>query len=261
MSASQARYLQLTARKNNLEYEAQQISQKRLTLAQRTEKLATAYSEKMNDRRLYYEAPYTLENAIDEETGVARTLVKFGEGYTKRLDYYDITNAVNDEHQPGLGMRIVNKDGKIVVASIPAGEDPDKYVVDATIAPNQFGSSSLYENACNYLEDKLRTGEWLLQKPNVVVSETEEGEESTIIDWIDTNYFSDNSICDKLYSDNDSAATAEYTAQSEILQRQDKMLELALTKVQTEQKAIETEMDSVKKVIDKNVETTFKTFG
>lgn len=46
-----------------------------------------------------------------------------------------------------------------------------------------------------------------------------------------------------------------------IIQQQDKTLELKLKQCDTEQQAISTEMDAVKKVIDKNVEATFKTFG
>ncbi len=41
----------------------------------------------------------------------------------------------------------------------------------------------------------------------------------------------------------------------------DKQLELELQRLQTSHTAIQTEIDSVKKVIDKNVEKSFKTFG
>jgi len=50
-------------------------------------------------------------------------------------------------------------------------------------------------------------------------------------------------------------------AKTETIEQQDKMLELQLTQLDTEQKALSTEMDSVKKVIDKNIEQTFKTFS
>lgn len=46
----------------------------------------------------------------------------------------------------------------------------------------------------------------------------------------------------------------------EIIQGQDKDLELRLKQLDTEQNAISQEMEAVKKVISKNVETTFKTF-
>ena len=47
----------------------------------------------------------------------------------------------------------------------------------------------------------------------------------------------------------------------EIIQSEDKTLELRLKQLDTEQKAIQTEMDAVQKVIEKNTESTFKTFG
>ncbi len=47
----------------------------------------------------------------------------------------------------------------------------------------------------------------------------------------------------------------------DIIESQDKKLELKLQDLDTQQKALSTEMDSVKKVIDKNIETSFKTFA
>ena len=53
----------------------------------------------------------------------------------------------------------------------------------------------------------------------------------------------------------------EINAKIEIIQAQDKNLELRLKQLDTEQDAISTEMDAVQKVIEKNTESTFKTFG
>lgn len=53
----------------------------------------------------------------------------------------------------------------------------------------------------------------------------------------------------------------EINAKIEITQAQDKNLELRLKQLDTEQDAISTEMDAVQKVIEKNTESTFKTFG
>jgi len=256
MSASQARYLQLTARKSDLEFQAQQICQKRLSLAERTQQIATKYSNQINDRHLYFNAPYTLETGIDEN-GNAKPVVNFGESSStiKRLDYYDITNDINDPNQPGLGMRIVNADGKIVVPAIPAGANPDDYFVDASIVPNSSDSENTYRNACDYLEDKLRNAEWTMQKRN-----TNENVDNGL-DWVDSDFYTNSFIDDLLYKDNDSAAEAEYTRDTQTLQSQDKALEMRLNQITTEQKSIETEMDSVQKVIQKNVESSFKTFG
>ena len=50
-------------------------------------------------------------------------------------------------------------------------------------------------------------------------------------------------------------------AQIEIIQGQDKDLELRLKQLDTEENAISTELDAVKKVISKTVESSFKTFN
>lgn len=47
----------------------------------------------------------------------------------------------------------------------------------------------------------------------------------------------------------------------EIIQQQDKSLELELKHLDTEESAISTEMEAVKKVISKNIESSFKTFN
>ena len=53
----------------------------------------------------------------------------------------------------------------------------------------------------------------------------------------------------------------EINAKIEVVQAEDRNLELRLKQLDTEQAAIQTEMDAVQKVIEKNTESTFKTFG
>jgi hypothetical protein len=45
------------------------------------------------------------------------------------------------------------------------------------------------------------------------------------------------------------------------LQSLDQALELQLRRVDTQQRAVQTEVESVQKIITKNIETTFKTFA
>ena len=56
-------------------------------------------------------------------------------------------------------------------------------------------------------------------------------------------------------------AIQEINSKIEIVQSEDKNLELRLKQLDTEQDAISTEIDAVQKVIEKNVESSFKTFG
>ena len=54
---------------------------------------------------------------------------------------------------------------------------------------------------------------------------------------------------------------ADINAKTSIIQKEDRTLELRLKQLDTEQNALKTEMDAVKKVIKDNVEKTFKTFS
>ena len=54
---------------------------------------------------------------------------------------------------------------------------------------------------------------------------------------------------------------ADINAQTEQIQKKDQQLELRLEQLDTEQNAISTEMESVQKVIEDNVENTFKVFA
>ena len=54
---------------------------------------------------------------------------------------------------------------------------------------------------------------------------------------------------------------ADINAKTSIIQKEDRTLELRLRQLDTEQNALKTEMEAVKKVIKDNVESTFKTFN
>ena len=69
--------------------------------------------------------------------------------------------------------------------------------------------------------------------------------------------------CIQEVSDERAIARAEskYNQDMADLENQDKKLDLELKKLDTEHSALQTESDSVKNVVDKNVESSFKTFG
>ncbi|MBQ7764085.1 hypothetical protein IJ384_01810 [bacterium] len=66
-------------------------------------------------------------------------------------------------------------------------------------------------------------------------------------------YYYENAKYDKTIQD--------INAKTSIIQQQDQQLELRLKQLDTEQKALSTEMDAVKKVVDDNIDKSFKTFG
>lgn len=66
-------------------------------------------------------------------------------------------------------------------------------------------------------------------------------------------YYYENALYDKTVQD--------INAKTSIIQQEDSELELRLKQLDTEQNALKTEMDAVKKVIDDNIDNSFKTFG
>ena len=104
MSASQARFLILTAQKNNNEYQAQRITHERLMLAQETENWTMEYNDKMNNTTLLFNA----KTAADTDLY----------NYNRKLTYDDIVRSELDDN-PGLGGRLVTTSGKIVVPKLP----------------------------------------------------------------------------------------------------------------------------------------------
>ena len=53
----------------------------------------------------------------------------------------------------------------------------------------------------------------------------------------------------------------DMNARIKLIQSQDQILEVRLKNIDSEHKALETEVESIKKVLDKNIETSFKTFA
>lgn len=224
LSASQARYLQLTARKSNIEFEAQQTTQAKMMLANEVENEAKLWNEQMNTKHLYY--------AKDGIAGDTSNL--------PRLTYQNVTAQPADG---GLGMRVVDASGKIVVAALPnplpEGKTESDYIIDPKCTQ------------ADYFEEQLMNCNWKMQEANLFAS----GQ------WTDVSVDGSAYIYQGIDEEEMTAGLAAYEAKVERLQNQDKQFDMRLDQLKNEQKAIETEMDSVKKVIDKNIEETFKTFA
>lgn len=78
--------------------------------------------------------------------------------------------------------------------------------------------------------------------------------------WEDVSVAGDPTFRESYYSDDDAKAKAEYDLEMGKIQRKDKRLELNLDQIETEHKAAETEMESVQKVINNNIEKSFNAF-
>lgn len=345
LSASQARYLTLTARRNDNEYQGQQLAQQKSTLAQQMEFVATEYSQKMSNRKLLFvkmdgnsqsatttTLSYDIITSTDTFNGMSMRIVdsknrvvvptapasdyanqlqNAKDAYNKAISNKCFTGTTTDSngnktemlysgqnflntYQSATNGAILDKNGNPVdlatfkqqTQSLNAPDfydfwnnsgyslqnqnilSNDRYYTEdddaaklnyqntaATIQENQ-STSYLQDSQCkdsSYLEGKLRSGEWTLQKKST--------DASTYGSWQNSTWEGNAQIQDSLDTSDDGAAEAEYTSRSAFFQQKDKEMELQMKQLDTEHNALQTEMDSVKKVMDKNVESSFKTFA
>lgn len=335
LAASQARYLSLTARKTNVEYQGQQVNQQRTALANQSAGLfnqmlalnvptppsaadytKTYYTytdpsvngtmtidsiiidtEKSDSNRTYADvrctqktSDYTVNTVtlgVDPYKGsIEKTTVENSEPkYTYRLN-----NTPHTVTGPDINRSLSNKIGTTdngitettkyfqftinnTVYYVPAEEGEDLEAFYARC--NAEGAEITAYATETYTKTESDTKYVTLNKANdgtgrwtsMDYTYTEDGETRTV-----TYNLTQQTIQDE---DAYNAAMETYTAEkaiyeksvedinnkTAIIQEQDKKLELHLDQLDTEQQAIQTELDAVKKVIDKNIEETFKTFA
>ena len=295
LAASQGRYLCLTARMNDLVYVGQQISQQRLALASEQQTVAEKYNDAMNNKIIQ-----------------AKIIGEDGNVQSQQLTYDVITSK---DPFSGLGMRIVDLDGNVVVPKKESMEvtskdengnevketftnaagfitkymtdlEPDKAnemggwnlakiieyyqenYKDSGVTLNLTNSIDeslkmedehfLFDENCTdpeYLQKMLSSGQWLLQQSSPT-GENGGGEE-----WNEITWQGSSQIVEIYDTSDDAAAESEYEAAMADIQKKDKILELRLEQVETEEKAVEKEIDSVKDVIKQNIDDSYKTFA
>ena len=129
-------------------------------------------------------------------------------------------------------------------------------------------SVSVYENALNYLDGEYETEQ---QDANVIMSDDGQVSKITFADGTVVTP----EVVTEMDSDAYDQAMVEYeykkqvydkemndaNAKVKIIQAQDQKLEVRLKQLDTEQKALQTEIDAVKSLRDKSIESSFKTFS
>ncbi len=341
MAASQARFLGLTARKNNVEYEGQQVNQQRTTLAnqsanyynqllgmsvpkppstsdftktvytfedgnlsnQVTSLIAKAdgtYLVSYNRTWVNDHTPVAAGSAIivkneDEKYFVGGTELRdlnpkeFDEDIIEKDPYLkqlseDERTALLDEEEALLALlnnKYGSDDTEWFVRYVQNTTDNTwnpvfynkKVVEDAMYDDKGTSQSNIpsYKMGSAKEVDEVKGVTAMLEKDATgrYTSITIKGDENTpdVTYALTTNTITDEAAYDDAMNQYEydkhqyDQAITEINAKIEIVQAQDKNLELRLKQLDTEQDAISQEMDAVQKVIEKNVESTFKTFG
>ena len=340
MAASQARFLGLTARKTNVEYEGQQVNQQRTTLSNQSANyynqllgmtVPTPPSVEDYTKTVYSFNDGALSNVITSLIAQAdgSYLVSYTTSYTDDFAAVSAGSSIvtrkqgeDDDYTYFIGAKQLRTLGTITEED----RKNDEYL--QTLSDDQI--KNLEKEEQEYLKilneqygeadwqvryvKNTTTGEWTpyfykkedLEKADYTdkgtsqsyipgytigsATKTKEhkavparieqdasgrlinitlnpGTEDEITYSLTTNTTTDQAAYDDAMNQYEydkyqyDQSIQEINAKIEIIQSQDKNLELRLKQLDTEQDAISTEMDAVTKVIEKNTESTFKTFG
>ncbi|MBQ4123841.1 hypothetical protein IJD44_09025 [bacterium] len=334
LAASQARFLGLTARKSNVEYEGQQVNQQRMALAEEvnslynkllslnvpvapeaTEYYSTTYTFEVTGTE-NLDGGYTITNYYKQDSGyhVEGTRTYSKEGATgKWVDGSTIAmEEIKDEEENVIGSKytykpIGSEDSiELTLASDSTSAKIKEYMQEEGAYKNVSAEDIQNDNLYYYKDAKTGVTYYFSQyqmdhkndevNPTNVyyytignVTKTEPFEFNNATMGFDETTGRINSItpnngefaqkdvnATKTYDsagyeaalvdytmskDEYNKAVADLNAQTESLQQEDKVLELRLNQIETEQNEISTEIEAVKEVLSKNIENTFKTFA
>ncbi len=225
MAASQARYLALTARKSNVEFQGQQINQQRTMLSCEQSELfsdLTSLKNPMPPSALDYEYDVYTFDSISEEA--------------ESLSYRIREDSITTDPNTGVStMKVTWTENGIEYEDTIEGE----FLGTSSTGYTQLNITNGGEKAriqTGYV-DKLAKGKW---NDEEAFNEAMAKYNADIVKY-------NNEV-------------QRINLKAEDIQLQDRTLELKLRNLDTEQSAIQTELESVKKVIEDTVKTVFTTF-
>ena len=291
LAASQSRLLTLTARLSDLELQAQSISNAKIQLANQAEQASQAYSDAL-DKESFKVYSGDTSTYIDAS---ARNLTTYQavSSTDKQRFIKDSSNKVLVTSTVGNAYTVAGGDvekflnylgyttDKGVTASTPktiTGDDPATTTVETSFSKNvvyDSGAVQYYTNVFNEIQssggyntpgdNNMGDKDWLsteISNGNVFLYEYDPtaGTAGTG-DFTNVSWDSGDPSLQEV-TDNTQTAQAEavYDTTTAQIQAKDKRFDLSLADIDTEHTAIQTELDSVKKVIDKNIERSFKIF-
>lgn len=272
MSASQARLLSLTARMSDLELQAQSISNSKIRLADESAEASREYSAAL-DKTIFKVENGSNGTFSDANLSNVTTYRGYDMNSTKSR-YRSVTDVsgklvMTAADASALGITVaangtVTYNAGTIMASVGAS------AADTTTPAYKY-----YQSLINTLSTKGATiiqapqdtdPEWLdkqVKSGNLYLSEfnpTGGADGSGSFDKVSWT-----SGDDSVHEADDKTTLARAEAKHETtmadIQSKDKRFDLQLQQINTEHSAIQTEIETVKKVIDKNIERSFKIFN
>lgn len=302
LSASQARFLQLTARRSDIEYEAQQINFQRLELSKKAGDASKVYQDKMNNRKMvlkfndgtgFQKVDMSYKNYkayLNEQCGTSaiglkqyflvsssgnKIIVSSEEEKKEMMDRYTTTMS-EDEYN-----KISSAKKEVEAAGTDTSALTDETIQKAKIDISEYAMNIRYDEEGNeiveYIQRKFNEDDFLivddLDDPDsfqnaiqngIYYFATLERDDETKESYFNTegwDTLGGGAIGEEYDKSDDAAAQAEYDTIQSRIQSQDKKLELRLDQLESTRQAIQTEIESVEKVVSDNVEKSFNIFS
>lgn len=235
LAASQGRLLLLTARKSDLELQAQSITQQRLLLAIQQETIAEEYADKTNNQIFQIR----LDGASEYSPLSIASLNSLLNG-----------NATSDYKLSADKSEVTS--GKYGIFDTRTNKYIDPKDIKGDTGDTPYSK----------LQQNLESGAWVIRTPETRV-EAAAGASGTreVKTMGDLMIGADSRFRQTYFTQDDNKAKADYDKAMARVQRLDKQLELKLNQVETQHKAVETEVESVDKIISNNIESSFKYFS
>lgn len=262
MAASQGRLLSITARMSDVEFSSQQIQQKKIELAMSTDQITQQYTDALNKTKFVGLTGFNNGSAVYQDlnydmlTGLNSPLA--GD--------YCVTDSSNKIVIPQSMADKLNKSKNVFDFMVINGVDQNAASTAASggaKTPETTYYTNLYNkisqgytvrsdanlNSAEWMSNQIKNGGLFLEKFGTDGTTTDQ-------DWE-----SSGEISEKRDTKDLDIIEAKYNADLQKIQTQDKKYDMNLKQLDSEHSALQTEADSVKKVIEKNIESSFKTFG
>ena len=239
ISSNQARFLTLTSRQIDLEYRVQQICQRRLRLASELERVASEYNNKISNRSMY---TFNTTNAGISELSVEGIKnIKDANGNT-----FQLVAKSGNAYKEVIWDTNKLKYGETPITMTSLGLSAGAGEAAALEAAIRAGVVSIATKEDIYTQEA-----YMVTKAN-----GDELGKYEIRDWRTLSQ-----LADELYKGDNAEAETTYEKVTAEINAQDKKLQLEQTAIEIEYKAVTTEKDAVKKILDQNAQASFKYFS
>lgn len=238
ISSNQARFLTLTSRQIDLEYRVQQICQRRLRLASELERVASDYNNQISNRAMY---TFNTTNA--------------------GISPLSVTGIQSIQDTNGNNFKLVGKTNDSTYGSVSYSGNQltiNDGTNTKTVSAGDLGLDSPAGEA-EMLEAAIRSGTIYIATQKDIY--TQESVAVGDINYELRDWRTLSQLADELYKGDNADAETKYEKTTAEINAQDKKLQLEQTSIEVEYKAVTTEKEAVKKILDTNAQASFKYFS